>query len=288
MDPDSTDETQQPETTVRVVKSGPMVALSDDPVERYQHHFVHLIQRNLHDYDHPVLALDLACGIGLPTLTLYPTLPEGSRVVALGDDRADLKLFHDQIPKNLRHLIFPRKERRERLPFATDIFDIVWASLPSEQPDPLRGILRQALRVLRPGGQLAIAAPLRATFAELANAISPSLQGHSDNEVFSALLSEPPQLLGSDDWKDNLQKCGAMEIQVIRDTIEMNIPPPVSSQLLFSRYLLPLWLGDDPSMQARALRLLDEAVTDPLAITIHVGCILSRRGLSEIADDSVA
>ena len=39
--------------------------------------------------------------------------------------------------------------------------------------------------------------------------------------------------------------------------------------------------------QAKALRLLDETVVDPLGVTIHVGCILARRGLSELEDDSV-
>ena len=67
------------------------------------------------------------------------------------------------------------KEHRDRLPFANGVFDLVWATLPREQLKPARGVLRQALRVLRPGGQLLITAPLVATFAELCAAMSPAL-----------------------------------------------------------------------------------------------------------------
>jgi SAM-dependent methyltransferase len=274
-------------TSVRVSQSGPLHELTDDPVERYQYHFAHLIERNLEVLDHPMHALDLACGVGMPALTLIERLPAESRIVALGDDRSDLRRFHDKLNTEQKRVIFPRKERRDRLPFAANIFDVVWAALPSEQFDPVRAVLRQALRVLRPGGQLLFSAPLRATFAELANAIGSSVEDHRDDEAYSALLSQPPQLLGSDDWAEALRRCGAIEIEVIRDKVELIIATPLSSQPLFTQYLLPLWLGDDPTVQAKALRLLDEAVAAPLGVTIHVGCILARRGLSEMIEDSI-
>ena len=282
---DSEEVPQRQEITVRVVKSGRHI-FSENPVDRYQHHFIHLIGRHLEVRDGPMLALDLACGVGLSTLALFERLPPGSRVVAISDDRVDLKRFHEQLTSDQRKTIFPRKEKRDRLPFAVNLFDVVWAALPSEPLRPLRPILRQALRVLRPGGQLIITAPLRRTFLGLANAIGPSLEGHKDDAAFQALLSEPPELISSDDWIANIQRCGAIEAEIHHNSVEINTALPLSSQPLFSGFLLPLWLGDDLTLQAQALRLLDVAVKKPLVVTIHIGCVTARRGLSEIEDET--
>ncbi len=259
-----------------------------DSLLAYQSHFVALLARHLRVTSHPIHALDLACGAGLPTLTLIEHLPAGSRVIALGDDRSDLKLFHDELSAEQKRVIFPRKERRDRLPFAAGVFNLVWAALPSRPLDPLRAVLRQALRVLRPGGQLLISAPLRATFAELANAIGSSIRGHRDHEAYSSLLSEPPQLLGSDDWRQALGRSGAVEVEITRDTVGLVIATPLSGQPVFSQCLLPLWLGDDPTHQAKALRLLDQAVTEPLEVTIHTGCIRASRGFTPDTRDERA
>lgn len=276
------------ETTLRVVKSGALADLSEDPVDRYQHHFIHLIERNLETTGTSMLALDLACGVGMSALTLFAKLPQGSRLIAISDERPELKIFHEQISPAQRRQIFIRKEKADRLPFAVNLFDVVWAALPSQPLQPLRPILRQALRVLRPGGQLLLAVPLRATFAELARAIGTSLEPYKRDESYAALLSQPPQLLGEDGWRENLQRCGAIEIDVLRDTVQITIMPPLSSQPLFSRFLLPLWLGDDLTLQAKAQQLLDRAVTTGLDVTLHVACVRARRGLSEIENSRTA
>jgi SAM-dependent methyltransferase len=269
------------DSTVRIVKSGAFLGLSEDPVERYQYHFAQLIERSLKVVERPMTALDFACGTGLPSLTLIAHLPAESRIIALSDSRADLQTFHHHIPATRRPYIFPRKERRDHLPFASGVFDVAWAALSGEELQPLGTILSQVLRVLRPGAQLLISAPLRATFAELANAISPSLAGYQNHPAFAALLSQPPHLLGSQDWLSALQRCGAMEINIERARLELAIAPPLSSQPLFVRHLLPLWLGDDPALQAEAVSLLDQTVHETLDVTIHVGCLASRRGLSK-------
>ena len=288
MSPDAPDSAPpRKETTARVVRAGPLQDLSDDPVERYQHHFILLIERNFDAFDRPVTALDLACGVGTSTLTLVRKLPPGSRVVAISEDRAEVKIFHEQLTKEQRRFIFPRKEKRERLPFAPGIFDVTWATLAHERLRPPRPMVRAALRVLRPGGLLLLTAPLRATFGELVKALGPSLTGHESHPAFAALIAEPPDLLGGDAWLADMKRCGAIDVEVKSETIEMTLTPPLSRQPVFTQNLLPIWIGNNEVLLAQALRLLDETVKAPLNTTVHIGCIRGRRGTSDIEDSSI-
>ncbi len=276
------------EGTVRVVRSGLLADLSEDPVERYQHHFVHIVERNLDRYEQPINALDLSCGTGGSTLTIHRRLPKGSRIVALSEDRAQLRVFHEQLSRELRRVVFPRKHLRTRLPFAPGVFDLVWAALAREQLQPARPVIRAALRVLRPGGLLLIAAPLRATFAELATALGPSLKGHEHDPVFHALIEQPPELVDADSWREDMIKSGAVEAEVRRDTIELTLSPPLSNQRLFAEQLLPLWLGKNTELKETALKLLDVTVKNPITVPMHVGCVRGRRGASDLEASSIA
>jgi SAM-dependent methyltransferase len=283
----SPEENDEQETTARVVKPGALRLASEDAVERYEYHFVHLIGRHLALSDHPGLALDLACGNGFSTLTLAPQLPHGSRVIAIGDDRAELKLFHEQIDRSRSDCLFPRKERTDRLPFAAGVFDTVWAALSNKRLDPLKPSLRQALRVLKPNGTLLIAAPLRDTFVHLASRIGNMLNAEGRAEEFRELMTDPPDLLTLDDWQETLTKCGATRVEGHRESISVSVTPPLSSHRLFTQYLLPLGLGDDPTLQAHALRLFDQYLTEPAEIDVYIGCVTGVRGHADIEESSL-
>ncbi|MEE8408027.1 MAG: class I SAM-dependent methyltransferase [Myxococcota bacterium] len=259
----------------------------EDPVERYEYHFLQLIERNLDVPNEALTALDMTAGNGFSTFTLWPRLPEGSRIIALSDDRTKLSIFHEQLDHSLRNVIFPRKERCDRLPFAIGVFDLVWASLATVTLEPLRPTLRQALRVLRPGGQILVSAPLRDTFIELSSAIANALDAHGAQSVFPSLPSVPPELLDLEGLEKTLIRCGAINVETFRASVEITLVPPLSSQRLFSHYLLPIWIGDDPTLQARVLRILDDNLPEPITLTAHIGCVVGRRGVSEIDETSV-
>lgn len=274
--------------TARVVRGGSLLALSESPVDRYHVHYINLLARSLAPFSSPVTALDLACGNGTSTLTLLGCLPRGSRVVALSENRSDLRVFHEQLSKAMRRVIFPRKEKRDRLPFAQQVFDVAWASLAFEWFHPVRPVLRAALRVLKPGGRLLLSAPLRPSFNEWTQVVGPRLNGYEKDPAFSSLVSEPsPSLLDLDEWKAALERCGGLDVKIQNAPIEIGLAPPLSQHLLFTRCVLPLWTGRDPARASLALQLLDKTVKAPLRLTMHVGCATATRGQINVEEPSV-
>jgi len=252
----------------------------DEVVERHARHFVSLLQSTLEIPNDKVRALDLTAGTGYATLPILEALPAASQVIAISDDRFRLKELHKKLTSEMRRRVFPRKDTLQRLPFADHAFDIVWACWPTRIPTPVAPILRQALRVLRPGGQIAVVVPLHGSFIELIQALGSS--DSSDGEItVQRLVAETPQLDDSGKWTKLLTRCGGIEARAEKSTFEITVEPPASKDRLIARHLLPLWLGEGTK---DVDDLLDRSITETLQVSVRVGCITARRGAVEIEE----
>ena len=100
--------------------------------------------------------LDLGCGFGKSTRPLVDAFPE-ARVVGIDLSAPNLKLAHQQAERLRKPIAFYQRAA-EATDFEDASFDLVTATmLIHELPMPvLRQVLVEALRVLRPGGQLAV------------------------------------------------------------------------------------------------------------------------------------
>ncbi len=130
------------------------------------------------------MVLDVGCGTGFGTAGL---LDHVDRVYAL-----------DQSPHQLEHAYRKFGKRgpvdfhlgdAERLPFASNTFDVVWSSGSIEYwPQPVR-TLREFRRVLVPGGQVLVVGPNNPTntiFRKLANAIMLFYDEEEADRMFAA------------------------------------------------------------------------------------------------------
>ncbi|HEX8968920.1 MAG TPA: class I SAM-dependent methyltransferase, partial [Chloroflexota bacterium] len=100
--------------------------------------------------------LDVGCGFGKSTRPFVDAFP-GATVVGIDASAANLKLAHQQAERLGKRIDF--KQRLAEAPgFADASFDLITATmLIHEMPMPvLRRVLAEALRMLRPGGLLAI------------------------------------------------------------------------------------------------------------------------------------
>ncbi|GAB3023842.1 methyltransferase domain-containing protein [Natronobiforma cellulositropha] len=104
--------------------------------------------------DEEPMVLDVGCGTGFGTEGL---LEHVDTVYALDQSEHQLEKAYAKLGK--RGPVRFHRGDAERLPFATNTFDIIWSSGSIEYwPDPVRA-LREFRRVLVPGGQVLVVGP---------------------------------------------------------------------------------------------------------------------------------
>ncbi|SDR34411.1 methyltransferase domain-containing protein [Natronobacterium texcoconense] len=107
------------------------------------------------DLEEDMTVLDVGCGTGFATEGLLEHIDE---VYALDQSEHQLEKAYGKFGKRAPPVHFHRGDA-ERLPFATDTFDVVWSSGSIEYwPNPILA-LREFRRVLKPGGQVLVVGP---------------------------------------------------------------------------------------------------------------------------------
>ncbi|RQG89052.1 methyltransferase domain-containing protein [Natrarchaeobius halalkaliphilus] len=110
---------------------------------------------SLLEFEPEMTVLDVGCGTGFATEGLLEHVDE---VYALDQSEHQLEQAYAKLGKRAPPVHFHRGDA-ERLPFATDTFDVVWSSGSIEYwPNPILA-LREFRRVLKPGGQVLVVGP---------------------------------------------------------------------------------------------------------------------------------
>ncbi len=110
---------------------------------------------SLLDFSDEPMVLDVGCGTGFATEGL---LEKVDTVYGLDQSEHQLEKAYAKFGKRSPPVHFHRGDA-ERLPFATNSFDIIWSSGSIEYwPDPVRA-LREFRRVVKPGGQVLVVGP---------------------------------------------------------------------------------------------------------------------------------
>ncbi len=109
---------------------------------------------SLLEFPDDAMVLDVGCGTGFATEGLLEHVDE---VYALDQSEHQLEKAYEKFGK--RGPVHFHVGDAERLPFATNTFDVVWSSGSIEYwPDPVR-TLREFRRVSKPGGQVLVVGP---------------------------------------------------------------------------------------------------------------------------------
>ncbi|WP_394738923.1 methyltransferase domain-containing protein [Natronococcus roseus] len=107
------------------------------------------------EFEPEATVLDVGCGTGFATEGLLEHVDE---VYAVDQSEHQLEQAYAKLGKRAPPVHFHRGDA-ERLPFATDTFDVVWSSGSIEYwPNPILA-LREFRRVLKPGGQVLVVGP---------------------------------------------------------------------------------------------------------------------------------
>jgi SAM-dependent methyltransferase len=129
-------------------------------------------------------------------------MDEHSRLVAIDSSSTFLDLARQKAAELAGRRVFFRTERAEpRLPFAAEVFDIVFSNLGLlEAPSPTR-TLRDYTRVAKPGGRVLVTLPLAGSWQEFTDLYREVLVKHDKGEILARL----------DLWLATLPEAGTVE-----------------------------------------------------------------------------
>lgn len=208
---------------------------SDDAAEHYESDFVPMIGG-------PVASdlvegaalrkgervLDVACGTGVVARLAAQRVGERGRVAGLDINPAMLAVARRVTPPELAIAWY--ETSAEAMPLPDAGFDAVLCSMGLQFMENAADALREMLRVLAPGGRLALCVPgptpkVFATMADIAEHLDAAL-GPFMHAVFS--LHDPSAMA------ERLERAGFRHVVVRTQTKTLRVPPPTE---FFWRYL---------------------------------------------------
>jgi ubiquinone/menaquinone biosynthesis C-methylase UbiE len=111
--------------------------------------------------------LDVGCGTGYPAIEILRHLGEGSRVIAIDSDSAQVDLARRRALDDAGKRIFFKVESAEQMSFGDEVFDVVVANVSLSSVERPDRALTEMRRVLAKAGQLVLTQPLAGTFEEV-------------------------------------------------------------------------------------------------------------------------
>jgi ubiquinone/menaquinone biosynthesis C-methylase UbiE len=231
--------------------------------------------------------LDFACATGYPALEIAKRL-DGGRVVCIDACAPLAELARQKAGDLLQRQIFVRTEELSaRLAFADRVFDVVVSNLGLwDVPDP-PAVLREMVRVTRPGGQVVVTLPLRGTFAEFFDIYHEVLARSERADALHRFdehltrLPEPEQAVG---W---MEGAGLRKVELEVDSFSLLFKS--SREFLFAPVIeygpLSAWkdiAGKGEEMQETFVQIR-EAIDAyfggrPFELSVKAGCLRGTRG----------
>lgn len=238
-----------------------------------------LVGENIGAVGTKVQALALACRRGDVLFEVLPKLTEDSRVVAICDDRAQINALHERLKlKEQPRLIYPRHEPPERIPFADNVFDIVWAGAVGAELEPVRPSLRTAIRVLRPGGQIVVVAVLRDTLVSFMRLVGKYFTAATDDSLRARpLVLDHGRALDKIGWEEAMRRSGASDVVVNVHQFDWQLTAPLADDPIMLDCFAPFGLQADTETGREQLALLNQMVTEPVTLPMSLAIAVGKK-----------
>lgn len=169
------------------------------------------------------MVLELGCAAGAITAELAHRLPADGRLVALDASSALLSRARDRLGEEHcgRRVFFRSHPTEHKLPFAEETFDLVLANLSVMRLQAPEAAIADCARVLKRGGQLILAAPLRGTWEEFLDIFAEALTRLRREDALAALAGYVEQDLPEAETVARRLEAAGLEVDVQLDHWEL-------------------------------------------------------------------
>ena len=232
--------------------------------------------------------LDASCMTGYPALEIARRMDESSRLVAIDASSAFLDVARQKAAELAGRRVFFRTERaRPRLPFAAEVFDIVFSNLGlADSPSPSK-TLRDFSRVAKLGGRIVATLPLAGSWQEFTDLYREVLVKHDKLPILGRLdqwLAGLPEPATVEDW---LAAAGVDDARV--DVEEFTLLFKSAREFFFAPVVEYGPLADWKAIAGTGQELQDvfwyikEAIDAyfgdrAFEVTIRAGCLSGKKG----------
>lgn len=230
--------------------------------------------------------LDLACRTGHPAAEILERR-EDLRVMALDPDPQCIELVRARAGADLGKRLFVKQGAACPLSFGDGVFTHVVGNLVDRLGLEREGIVREAARVLAPGGQLAVTLCMKGSFGEVVDllrevALARDLPGLADRvERYAASFPD------EDTVRNELSRRGFGEVLV--ESWEFELEHPSAESLMGDAAVefaaLPewRWCAEGAAQPEAVFHALRHAVDTyyqgrGFGLTVVGGCVTARRG----------
>lgn len=225
--------------------------------------------------------LELGCRTGHLASAILRRVGANGRVIAVDSDEGLVDLARRRGFADVGRRLFFKVEGPEALSFGDEVFDVVVGNLVWEGLDEPQRALREARRVLIPGGPLHLTTPLRGSFAEVHDMMRELARAEHDGLLAAAVDAQDRAYPTAASWREELRAAGFVEVEVVETEWRLSFE---SAAALFADSMLrvvavPGWarlLRDEARLREIERRLDIYMGGGPLSLTVCGGRALAR------------
>jgi len=213
----------------------------ENVLPRWARHFGEPLLQGL-SFPEGASALDVACGMGHPSLELLEKYGESiERVMAIDRSREVVEAAAIRAGELSGKKLFCKRDNLERLGFPDRSFDLVIGAFGLMDFEDNRRMLRELVRVARPGARLALSFASRNSLRELFDLFVAELRRRNADQAARALEKVGEGLLSTKETEYMLEKAGLADVssRVERFNLEYQSGDEFKTCPVFEEYLRP-------------------------------------------------
>ncbi len=250
-------------------------------IKRFGKPFAMLLWKALHlNLSADQKLIDFSASHGFPSLLFLRKLSPGSQIVALSEDYIALRYLHLLAGAEDNKRIFARFQEDGRTPLAGNYFDAGYLNLAFDAISNIPVSLSELARVVKPGGQVALVAPLQDSLSEIYDLVATILNTMEEPEYLAELMNNRLDAADEPWLLETMRSANVQNVKLYRTTFSVELPQGsyVSRDPLMNRFLLRQVMRTLPSKMQKVIlhRLSAIRAAAPFNMQVTAACAIGQ------------